>query len=59
MKKSITTRLRVTKNGKVLHRTMAQCHFRAKKTGKQIRNKAGHVDGSTFAHRLLSKPGTL
>lgn len=39
MRKSVTKRLRVTKNGKVMRRRMAQDHFRAKRTGKQTRNK--------------------
>jgi len=39
MKKSISKRLRLTKTGKVLRRRMAQDHFRAKKSGKQIQRK--------------------
>lgn len=39
MRKSVTKRIRVTKTGKVLRRRMAQDHFRAKRTGKQTRNK--------------------
>ncbi len=39
MRKSVTKRLRVTKTGKVMRRRMAQDHFRAKRTGKQTRNK--------------------
>jgi len=40
MKKSVTTRIRKTRQGKVMTRKMAQCHFRAKKTGKQIMQKS-------------------
>lgn len=39
MRKSVKKRIRVTKNGKMLRRKMGQNHFRAKKSGKQIRNK--------------------
>lgn len=41
MRKSITKRIRITKNGKIVRRKMAQGHFRAGKTGKSIRNKRG------------------
>lgn len=41
MKKSITTRIKVTKTGKMLRRKMAQGHFRAGKAGKSIRQKRG------------------
>lgn len=39
MYKAFTKRFRVTRTGKILRRKMAQTHFRAKKSGKQIRNK--------------------
>ncbi|MEK7500684.1 MAG: bL35 family ribosomal protein [Patescibacteria group bacterium] len=35
--KSMTKRFRVTKRGKVLHRSPHQNHFRAKKSGNRIR----------------------
>ncbi len=35
----ISKRLRITKNGKIMRRRMAVDHFRAKKSGQQIRNK--------------------
>ncbi len=41
MRKSISKRIRVTKRGKFIRRKMAQDHFRAKKSGKQIRKKRG------------------
>jgi len=47
-KKTITKRFRVTKTGKVLRRPTGQCHYRAKKSGKQIRAKRKWVP--------LSKP---
>ena len=39
MKKSISTRFKVTKTGKVLRRAMGQCHFRAKKRTTQIKRR--------------------
>lgn len=41
MKKSVTTRIKITKNGKIMRRKMAQGHFRAGKTGNSIRQKRG------------------
>jgi len=37
--KSIVKKIRITKTGKLMRRRMGQDHFRAKKTGGQIRNK--------------------
>ena len=39
MKKSFSKRIRVTGKGKLMRRKMAQSHFRAKKSGRQIRGK--------------------
>ncbi len=39
MKKSVSTRIKITKTGKLMRRTMAQDHFRANKSGGQIRKK--------------------
>lgn len=39
MHKAFRKRFRVTKTGKIMHLKMGQTHFRAKKSGKQIRNK--------------------
>lgn len=39
MKKSFSKRIRITKTGKMMRRRMAQDHFRAKRSGKQTRNK--------------------
>ncbi|PIR72793.1 MAG: hypothetical protein COV26_02085 [Candidatus Nealsonbacteria bacterium CG10_big_fil_rev_8_21_14_0_10_36_23] len=39
MKKKVSKRLKITKTGKVLRRTMGQCHFRAKKTTTQIKRR--------------------
>jgi len=39
MKKKVSKRLKITKTGKILRRTMGQCHFRAKKTTTQIKRR--------------------
>ena len=38
-RKSVTKRIRVTKNGKMMRRKMAQGHCRAKKSGVQLHRK--------------------
>lgn len=54
MKKAVSTRIRITKTGKVLRRKMAQGHFRANKSGKQIRSKRGGL-GIAHAESLKMK----
>lgn len=39
MKKSVVKRIRVTKNGKLVRRRMAQGHFRAGKDSRSIQGK--------------------
>jgi len=39
MNKSLTKRLKITRNGKVVRRPMAVGHFRAHKSGNTIRGK--------------------
>lgn len=36
-RKSFTTRIKITKTGKVRRRAMAQDHFRAKKSSRQLK----------------------
>ena len=43
MRKSVSSRIKITKTGKILRRKMAQDHFRAKKSGKQLNRKKGTV----------------
>lgn len=38
VRKSLARRFRVTKNGKVIHRTQGGRHLRRKKSKKQLRN---------------------
>lgn len=60
MNKSVKKRFKVTKNGKIMRRRMAQDHFRAKRTGKQTRNKRkglalGKADSKVFKRYLSHK----
>ena len=43
MRKSVASRIKITKKGKILRRQMAQDHFRAKKSGKQMSRKQSLV----------------
>jgi len=38
-RKSLSKRFKITKTGKVMRRVCGQDHFRAKKSGKKIREK--------------------
>lgn len=55
MRKSFSKRLKITKTGKMLRRRMAQDHFRAKKSGKQIRHKRGTLSLSQSDVRVFRK----
>jgi ribosomal protein L35 len=37
--KSVTKRIRITKNGKIVRRPMGVDHFRTRKTGRGVQNK--------------------
>ncbi len=39
LSKSLATRIRVTKNGKIIRRPMAVDHFRTRKNARKIQNK--------------------
>jgi len=43
-RKSITKRFKITKSGKLLHRSPGQNHFRAKKDGDKIRDLRNWVE---------------
>ncbi len=43
-RKAITKRFKITKKGKVLRRATGQDHFRAKKSGRQIRSKRRWIE---------------
>lgn len=50
-KKSISKRMKITKNGKVLRRKPFGRHYKAHKSGKRIR----HVRGTDLVHGGLAK----
>ena len=54
-RKSITKRFKVTKTGKVLRRAIGQDHFRAKKSGKQIRRTRKWVKVSEPLAKKIKK----
>lgn len=55
MKKSITSRIKITKTGKMIRRLMGQSHFKAKKTGKQVRQKRITAEVSGIDRRMFRK----
>lgn len=54
-RKSISKRFKITKTGKVLRRPCGQDHFRAKKTGKQIRKSRKWVRVSKPLEKKIKK----
>jgi len=54
MRKSISTRIRVTRTGKILRRAMAQSHFLAKKRSVQIKRKK-LFRGLGFGKKIVKK----
>jgi len=43
LSKSVSKRIRVTRNGKVVRRPMAVNHFRTRKNGRSVQKKRGTV----------------
>ena len=54
-RKSLTKRFKITKTGKVLRRATGQDHFRAKKSGKKIRQTRKWVSVSESLAKRLKK----
>ncbi len=54
-KKSFKKRFKITRSGKVLRRATGQDHYRAKKTGKQKRQKQGWVEVSKPLAKKIKK----
>lgn len=54
-RKSLEKRFKITKNGKVLRRATGQNHFRAKKSGKEKRQKRRWVEVSKWEAKLIKK----
>ncbi|HEY4497046.1 MAG TPA: 50S ribosomal protein L35 [Candidatus Paceibacterota bacterium] len=55
MKKSVTKRIRKTRTGKMMRRTMAQDHFRAGKPQKYLRNKRKSAKISAQDYKRIIK----
>ncbi|MCD6550046.1 50S ribosomal protein L35 [bacterium] len=54
-RKSLTKRFKITKTGKILRRPSGQNHFRAKKSGKQIRKTRKWIKVSDPLAKKLKK----
>lgn len=54
-RQAILKRFKITKTGKVLRRATGQNHYRAKKTGKQIRNKRRWVPLSKWESKMIKR----
>jgi large subunit ribosomal protein L35 len=54
-RKSITKRFKITKTGKVLRRATGLDHYRAKKTGKKIRESRKRLKLSSAEIKRLKK----
>ena len=54
-RKSIKKRFKITKTGKVLRRPSGQDHYRAKKSGNQIRKSRKWVKVSTSESKRIKK----
>lgn len=53
MKNSVSNRIKITKTGKILRRKMAQDHFRAKKSGKQMSRKQSLIAFDKTAKKTI------
>ena len=54
-KQAILKRFKITKTGKVLRRMTGQNHFRAKKTGEQIRKRRKLVPVSKWEAKMIKR----
>ena len=54
-RKSVTKRFKITKTGKVLRRPAGQNHYRAKKSGKKIRQSRKWVAVSKWEAKKIKK----
>lgn len=54
-RKSILKRFKITKTGKILRRVCGQDHYRAKKSGKKIRESRKLVPLSKTEIRIIKK----
>lgn len=54
-KKSILKRFKITKNGKILRRPVGLDHYRAKKSGKKIRQSRKWIPLSKSEAKIIKK----
>lgn len=54
-KQAILKRFKITKNGKILRRPTGQNHYRAKKTGEQVRKSRKMVRVSKWEEKLIKQ----
>lgn len=54
-RQSILKRFKITKTGKVLRRPTGQNHYRAKKTGQQIRKRRKMVPVSKWEAKMIKR----
>ena len=54
MSKSVSKRIRITKNGKIVRRPMAVDHFRTRKNGKGIQGKRKSMSLDYPIKKLMS-----
>jgi ribosomal protein L35 len=54
MKKSMSSRIKITKNGKVLRRKMGTGHFRTRKSTSVLRGKRSRTSLGISKHAVLS-----
>lgn len=55
MRKSITKRFKITKTGKVLRRATGLNHYRAKKTGEQVRKSRKWIEVPKVDSKKIKK----
>ncbi len=55
MRKSILKRFKFTKTGKILRRPTGQNHYRAKKTGQQIRKSRKLIPLSKWEAKIIKQ----
>lgn len=55
MKSSISKKFKITKKGKILRRKMGISHFRAKKSGTQLRRKKPLIGVTKALKKTLKK----
>lgn len=60
MKKAISKRFKITGADKVLRRKKGQCHFKAKKSSKQLYRKQGYFPAAeAISKSVLKDPNRL